>query len=399
MLIAVAASSCRAELAPAFAQLLGEALSQAPTLLEQRANVDAAAADALQARAWPNPRVEALAENLAAPATGGVSQRQTTYAITQPIEIGGKRGARIEFGERNLAAALARDRQVRVGFAAELAVVYAVAEAALARRSLAGEERERATDDLRAVRALVDAGREAELRLAQARASLAAAQAAEQTASAETVQALERLSAMTGATAPYSGVAGSLLASPAGRARPADDGDNPTVAAARAERDALDALVAVEQKRRIPDLGLSAGVRRYGWTDASGYQVGVIASVPLFDRNAGAIAAARQRVSAAEARLAGARMQATAARRSAQAQAAAAEQRLLAAGEGEQAAAEAYRLGRIGYEAGRTSLIELLTTRRALLEARSLTIDARLARVRAIAALAAADGRLAFSGD
>jgi cobalt-zinc-cadmium efflux system outer membrane protein len=53
-------------------------------------------------------------------------------------------------------------------------------------------------------------------------------------------------------------------------------------------------------------------------------------------------------------------------------------------------------MGRIGYESGKTPLMELLVVRRALIEARQLTIDARLARVRALAALAQADGRLAF---
>ena len=399
MLAVALASVCRAEPAPAFAQLLGEALAQAPALLEQRANVNAAAADAAQARAWLNPRFDALAENLAAPAMSGTSQRQTTYSITQPLEIGGKRAARIEAGERNLAAALARDRQIQVGFAAELAMAYAGAEASLARQSLAGEEVARASDDLRAVRALVEAGREAGLRLAQARASLSAAQASGQAASAESVQALERLSAMAGMPTPYSGVAGSLLASPARPASAAAVAENPAVATARAERDALDALVAVEQRRWIPDVALSAGVRRYGSTDASGYQVGVVSAVPLFDRNARGIAAAQQRASAADARLTAAQLQAAGAKRSAQAQVTAAEQRLLAAGEGEQAAAEAYRLGRIGYEAGRTSLVELLATRRVLLDARALSIDARLARVRAVATLAAAEGRLAFSGE
>ena len=72
------------------------------------------------------------------------------------------------------------------------------------------------------------------------------------------------------------------------------------------------------------------------------------------------------------------------------------EKQLAAASEGEQAATEAYRMGRIGYESGKTPLMELLVVRRALIEARQLTIDARLARVRALAALAQADGRLAF---
>ena len=70
--------------------------------------------------------------------------------------------------------------------------------------------------------------------------------------------------------------------------------------------------------------------------------------------------------------------------------------RLLAAEQGEAAAIEAYRLGRVGYDAGKTPLVELLAIRRALSEAKSLTIEARLDRVRALATLSTAEGRIAF---
>jgi len=399
VLAATALPACAAD-APPFRQLLMQALDRAPVLLEQQASVRAATADASQARAWPNPRVDALAENLGAPSSGGVSQRQNTYSITQPLELWGKRGARIEAGERGADAARARSGQVRIDFAAALAQDYAIAEAAQARKTLAEEDLARANDDLRAAQALVQAGKEADLRAAQARASVAAARANDQRAAADVTQALESLSALAGADEPYSGVVPSLLSDDgaAESSRPAQQ-DSPAVVAARAERDALNAQVAVEQKRWLPDVGVTAGVRRYGWTGTNGYVVGLSASIPLLDRNAYGVEAARQRVAAAEARLDTARLESMAIRRAAQAQVSAAEQRLGAADEGEQAAAEAYRLGRIGYDAGRTSLVELLAIRRAWLEARSSTIDARLARARAWAELAQASGRLAFSGE
>ncbi|MGA4049582.1 TolC family protein [Ralstonia nicotianae] len=385
--------------APPYTALLHESLAHAPALREQAANVGAAGADVAQARAWLNPRVDTVFENLGAPQSGGVSQRQSTYTITQPLEIGGKRGARIEAGQRGLAAAEARERQTRVAYAAELAVAYATAEAMLGRKVLAAEDRARAADDQRAARAQVQAGKEAALRVAQAQASLSAAQAAEQAAAAEATQALERLAALAGADEPYTAVSTSLLATtrstPAGPIKPRE-AETPTVLTAQAERDALSAQVQVERKKWIPEVGVSAGLRRYGWTNASGYVVGLSATIPLFDRNDAATTAAVEREAAAEARLDGVRLEAAAAHRSALAQASASEKRLAAAAEGEQAATEAYRLGRIGYDAGKTSLIELLATRRALFEAKGLTIDARLARVRALAALAQAEGLLAF---
>ena len=170
----------------------------------------------------------------------------------------------------------------------------------------------------------------------------------------------------------------------------------PAVATARAERDALQAQVVVEQKKWGPEIGISAGVRKYAWSGQNGYVVGVSATIPLLDRNAGGISAAQQRVIAAESRLEEARLMAQANLRTATAQVQAANQRLTAASTGEAAANEAYRLGRIGYEAGKTSLMELLVIRRALSEARASTIEASLARVRALSAMAQAQGRLAF---
>lgn len=383
---------------PSFAALLERAQASAPQLLEQAANVRAAQAQVRQAGAWLNPTLDASFENLHAPETGGASQRQDTYALTQVFEIGGKRAARIEAEQHRAAATGTRERQARLAFATELAIAYAGAEAMQERQAVAEAALERAGDDLRAAQALVKAGREAELRLAQARASAAAARAAQQSAAADATEALARLAALVGAPEPFIRIDHPFMAKvTAATPAPAwSPEQSPALAAASAERDALAAQVRVEQKRAIPDIGVSVGVRRFAWSSDRAATVGVSASIPLFDRNRSGVDAARERASSAAIRVEAARLDAVASRRSALAQAAASEQRLKAAEEGETAALEAYRLGRIGYEADRTPLLELLAIRRALSDAQALTIDTRLARVRALAALSMAEGRLVF---
>ncbi len=388
-----------AQEAPPFQILLQQAITTAPIQLEQSANVAALRSDAAQARAWMNPRIDAIAENLSAPSPDGTSQRQNTYSVSQPLELFGKRQARLDVADRNLDLATMRGRQVRVVFAAELAEAYAIAEAGLLRSVLASEELQRANDDLRATVALVNAGREANLRAAQARASVASAQAAERAARADAAQALEVLTALSGSQITFTGLGGTLLDAPQTPLQSNATDESPAVLAARAERDALRAQVEVERKRTLPEVSVMAGTRRYGFSDATGYQLGLSFSVPLFDRNTHGIDASEQRVTAAEARLDNAKLLAQAQRRSAIVQVEAADLRLAAANEGLNAATEAYRLGRIGYEAGRTSLVELLATRRSLSDAKLVTIEARLARVRAIALLAQSEGRLAFSGE
>lgn len=398
ILIASAASSAHALDAPSFAALLQQAQAGAPQLLEQAANTRAAAADVRQASAWRNPSLNASAENIGTPRQDGASQREDTYSVTQIFELGGNRAARVAAEQRKADAAGARERQARLTYAADLAVAYATAEAMQQRQVVADAELARARDDLRAARALVQSGREAELRLAQAQASAAAADAALQAAMADTTGAFERLSALVGAAEPYTRIVHPLLGSSTTAAPDAGwtPVNAPALAAAAAERDALAAQVAVEQKRWLPEVGVTLGMRKYGWTDQKGATIGLSATIPLFDRNQGGVDAARERANAAAMRLEATRLEAIAAHRSARAQVQAAERVLQAAEQGETAAGQAYRLGRIGYDAGKTPLVELLAIRRALSEASARTIEARLARVRALAALSLAEGRPVF---
>lgn len=383
---------------PSFPVLLKHAQDRAPQLLEQAANVRAASADMRQAGAWQNPSVSINAENLSAPLSGGQSQRQDTYTVTQVLETGGKRAARIEAEQRKFMVAGARERQLRLAFAGDLAVSYAQAEAMQQRRDLAIADLARAQDDLKAAAALVKAGREAELRLAQARASSAAAQAVVESASADATEALERLSALVGAPESFSQIDHPFLASFApGQSGPGwAPSDSPALAVAAAERDAVAAQVRIEERRSRPDLGLTIGMRKFAWSSEKAATIGLTANIPLFDRNQSGINAARERSVGAAARLEAARLEVIAQYRGAAAQVQASARRLQAAELGEAASTEAYRLGRLGYDAGKTSLLELLATRRALSEAQALTIEARLARVRAFAALSLAEGRNLF---
>ena len=398
LILSFVTSQAVAANAPAYSDLLKQSTTNAPALLEQAANVRAASAEAKQAYAWKNPVINALSENIGAPQVGGSSQRQDTYLVTQHFEIGGKREARIEVGERTKAAVEARNGQTQITFAAQLAVAYATAEAMQIRQELASEELSRAKDDLRAARELVKAGKEAELRVVQAQSGVAQAQASHQASIADASQSLERLSALVGAPESFTRIAHPFLAKTMIYRQTSSESsaESPSVKSAIAEREMLNAQVTVEEKQWIPDIGLSAGVRNYGWTSGSGYVVGINATIPLFDNNQSGIQAARERAIAASVRLRAARLESAAERRSAEAQLIAADQRVEAAMQGESFATQAYRLGRIGYSAGKTGLLELLNIRRALTDAKLLTVDARLARIRALALLSIVDGRMVF---
>lgn len=328
----------------------------------------------------------------------GADRMETTVSVAQALELGGKRSARLSAANAEVSAAEARGRQAAADFAYELAVAYAAAEAAQARADLAAQTLKRAQNDLGVSRALVEAGREANLRLVMAQAAEASARADAEAARADAIEALARLSALAGVAEPYTSLAGSLLNAPASpsTADGVPPADMPALEVARAEREASRRLVRVEQRRATPDVTASLGVRRLAGDDATALVAGVSVPFPVFDRNRGNVAAASARANAAEARFDETRLRAEADWRSARAQADAAVSRVSASQQSEGAAGEAYRLARVGYESGKTPLVEVLNAQRALTEARRTTLDARVARVRAQATLARLAGRAPF---
>lgn len=391
-----AAGVAVAEPAPPYAALLAQARGDAPRLAEAEAEVAQAQGLAYQAAARPNPVLSLDVENLGNVGNpNGLDPRQTTASIAQTLELGGKRSARVAAGRAGVVAAQARGELTRAEFAAQLAVAYAEAEAAAARFTQAEESLASAETDARAARELVDTGREAELRALQAAAERDAARADRDEAAAGRDAAFAKLSALIGSPVVFDSTAESLLTR-APSTTAITDASTPAVAAARAARDAASARVRVEARQAMPDVTVSAGVRRLQGDDSTAVVAGLSLPLPLFNRNRGATDAARAELTATEARLRQAEFDAAADLRTAQSQARSAVARAEAASAGEAAAAEAYRLARFGYEAGRLPLLELSNARRALAAARVRTIDARLARVRAEAEIARLTGRTPF---
>jgi outer membrane protein, heavy metal efflux system len=390
--------SALADTAPPFADVFRQAERASPRLLEVAAGVEAAEGHARQAKAWPAPVVGIEREDFNGSGLyHGSALAQTTLSISEPLEIGGHRKARIEASRANVSAAQARRAQARVELGYDLALAYAAAEAAGARSDLLTQDLDRAREDVRSARALVDAGKEGELRAVQAEAAASAAKAELEAAKADAVGALARLSALVGSRDPFDRVQPSLLRAAARRAVTTTDIPvAPEVLTAEAQRTTAERRVLVEQKRAIPIPSFTLGRRHLAGVDEDVWVAGISIPLPIFDRNRGDIAAARAELRAAEARLDAARLDADAEGRAARAEAAAIEARLTASTQAEQSANEAYRLARVGYEAGRTPLFELQGTRRALTEAQLRSLDARVANVRAQATLDRLAGRVPF---
>ena len=389
----------QAEPAPPYRDLLRNA-ADAPRLAEAAAETRRAEGLARQAGARPNPTLSLFSENFSGSGPyRGFDAAETTLQAGVPLELGGRRAARVVAGRAEVEAARARAKQAQATYAYDLAIAYAAAEAADLRVQSAQDEADAATEDARAARALVEAGREANLRALQSETSLGAARAELDAAKATRVAAFARLTSLAGFPRPITSISNSLLdarTAPSNAETSFDPLNSPLYLAAVAEREAAARLIRVEQTRAIPDVTASFGVKRFGGGNSTAAVAGLSLPFPIFDRNRGNIDAARASLQAAEARLEGARLDAEAEGRAALSQVATSQARLDAALASDRTASEAYRLSRIGYESGKTSLLELITARRTVGAARSAIIDARVARTSAEAALARLQGRIPF---
>ena len=387
----------RADPAPAYEILLERIGRNAPAQVEADALLEAAEARLRQAGVRANPELALRADGvLGGKPYAGWGEAEISLDLTQNLELGGRRGARVDVARAEVGVSALRREQAGIDTVVRLALTYAEAEAAERRFALAEDALTLAVADARAALVLVEEGREPLLRGIQAETEAAMARAAVEGARAERDVTFARLTAEAMLPTPVTSVGGGVL----DRTSPAtlDAAASLAVRVAEAEAEAAERRIGRERAEARPNVSASLGVTRYQAEDATALTVGLSMPLPLFDRNRGNIDAARAEHRAAEARVAGARLADAAERSAALARLRASASRVAAGDMGVSSAEEAYRLSRLGFEAGRISQLELRSTRVALISARDAAVEARLARVRAEIELARLQGRAPFEG-
>ncbi|PZU44474.1 MAG: hypothetical protein DI568_15510 [Sphingomonas sp.] len=352
-------------------QAVREARERAPYARELSERVRAEEGRVQQAGARPNPEVDLLVENFAGSrGLSGTGRAETTGSLALPVELGGKRGARIGSATATLELERAETDASLLDLDLAVRQAHVLAAEAAAGAQLAASELEiaRALEDT--VGKLVAAGREPPLRQVTAATERAQAEAAARLAEAETRATRERLAALLGrptvdfevaalATDSFSQAVGVLT--PAG----------PDLRAADLQVGAAQQRLRLARTERVPDVRLSLGVRRLAAEDATAMVAGVAIPFPLFNRNGGNIAAAAADARSAEAqrerrvREAEARLAAADARARAAVERVATYETQVVPG-----AAEALRIARLGYAAGRFPYVDLLQAQRGLAAAR-----------------------------
>lgn len=281
------------------AQAVETALRLNPQLRAAGLELEATQGSVLQAGAFPNPTLGFEQEDTR-PET-----RVSTFQLSQPIELGGKRAARIELAQRSRAVARA-DVDARL---AEIraATVQAFFEALVAqeRVALARESRRVAATALDAAARRVIAGKVAPTEETRARVAEATARVELSQAETDRAASLHGLTALMGvaddAVTALDGRADLLPQPPANEVLADRLARSPTLRRAQLEAQRLGAAYELERARRLPDVTVSLGARRAQELGRTQPIFGISIPLPIFNANQGAQLEALRRREAAEA--------------------------------------------------------------------------------------------------
>jgi len=270
--------------------------------------VSASEATVDQAGRLPNPELEFLREGQQA------GTRTTTVQINQPIELGGKRQARVALAQGAVGLAKSEQMVLRQHVRSDVIASYYEVLVAQQRQALAQALSELARKSTEVASKRVAAGKispvdETKARLAAVDAATELNQAAAQLAVART-----KLGALIGKPADTV----ILMESPdqLPQVKPLDTllaqaGDATSVKRARSRLAAQEAQTGVERAARMPDLTLSVGTQRDDQVSRRQAVVGLSVPLPLFNRNEGNLRAAQRRTDKAREELAAAQVSAS----------------------------------------------------------------------------------------
>lgn len=369
-----------------FSEALDTAYRNNPDLAAAGWNIGIAEGERRQAGVIPNPELSWEAEDTRS------DTRTTTVQISQPIELGGKRGARVDVAERGQELAALELEQARNGLRADTILAFQGALRGQARVALAQESLQLAERGLSVAEARIRAGKAAAVEALRAEVQRADMRLELGRARAEQLSAYQQLAEVLGQAQPsfdsVRGELGVLPMPPAISSLYGRLGETAELRLAEMRISQQDASLALEKANRIPDLSISLG-SQYSAEDRERINlVGLSMPLPLFDRNQGNVLAAARRAdqardlrNAAELRLRSETRQALERWSSAAADIRAFEQSILPA------AQRAVESATRGFQMGKFAFLDVLDAQRTLIESRGRYLQVMAEATEAWAAL------------
>ena len=274
-------------------QAIALALDGNLDLTVAKREIEATEGQVLQGQARPNPE---LAYSLEDQRT---ETRAQSVQINLPVEMGGKRAARIAVAERGRDIAVEELNVLRIEIRAAVVAAFFETLAAQERAALAQDSVDLAGKATDVVAKRVAAGKVSPVEETKALVAEAGVRVELAQAQSEQRRARGRLASLLGANPPgFTLVAGNVEALPI---VPSFDSvqqrlpTSPTLRRAQLEVDRRGSLVDVERSKRVPDATFSLGVKRSNELQRDQLLFGVSVPLPLFDRNQGNLQEALKR--------------------------------------------------------------------------------------------------------
>lgn len=362
-------------------QAIAAAGGAAPSADAANAGIEEARANRTIAGLRPNPVVQAQVENVVGTRPySGLRSAETTLGVALPIELGGKRNARVAVANAQLSRAELEAAVAAADVRLQVTSLYVEAIAAERRLVTARDQLRIADDALRAARIRVQAGRASPLEEQRADVTRINAAASLERSARLTDVARLNLARRLGRSVDGAldiGLLDQLPVATYGPMITPSPSGTLTLAAADADLAVADARIRLARANRVPDLNIGPALRRLEATNDTAAVFAISIPIPLFNNGGAAVAQASAERTRAEARRRMTALDVDQAIAEAQAEAANAETTArAAAGPALAAAQEAARIARIGYREGKFSQLDLLDAERALADTRAAAIDA-----------------------
>lgn len=287
-------------------QAVALALIQNPELAAFSWEIRAREANALQAGLLPNPNLDVEVENVGGSGDfRGAQQSETTILLSQLIELGGKRAKRTRLASFSKQLANWDYETKRMEVLTQVSKAYTDVLKSQEQLKLAKDLNDLAAKTLDTVSEKVKAGKVSPIEETKAKIEFSSTRIKLVQAKSELNTARKRLAATWESSDPrFDSVSGnlySLAPIPSYQELTLRLSKNPDLARWATEMVHRQAAIDHEVSKAIPDITLSGGYRRLEETNDNAAVVGISIPLQFFNRNQGAIQAARHRLARIEA--------------------------------------------------------------------------------------------------
>jgi cobalt-zinc-cadmium efflux system outer membrane protein len=286
-------------------QALALTLKQNPELAAFSWDVRSAEARILQARLRPNPELGVQTEDIAgSKQSSGFSRSQTTLQLSQLVELGGKRSARLREATFGRELAKLDYETKRLDVLKKTAQAFVELLSAQERVRLAQENVDLASGLIPDIRKRIEAGKASAIEQTRSEVAVASARIELDQTKRALITARQHLAAQWGSAKPEFGRAVGDLERitylPTLENLSLSLSQNPEIARWEPETDKRQATLRLQQAQAVPNMTLSAGPRYINetgeWTNVIGFSL----PLPFWNRNQGAILEARNQLAKAD---------------------------------------------------------------------------------------------------